>query len=240
VGVIVARKGVTARAVAPFLVSSRIRASELQPARSAGRRSGDAVSHRVARSNAEGTAARAPRHGGRRRPTNGPEARSRIAAVAARAPTPEADGTATCSSSALRRAPRASGPGGPGRPVRVDYEYVREGTCTIWMFVEPPGGWRDVRVTEAKTAVDWAEQVRLPVDDPRYAEVERITLVCDNLNTHGLASLSKAFRARRGLADRPAIGVGPHAEARESVERGGVGVERIDSPMPEPSDRGVR
>lgn len=84
-------------------------------------------------------------------------------------------------------------PAAPGQPARVDHEYVREGTCTVWMFVDPLGGWRDVRVTGTKTAVDWAHQVRRLVDDPRYAEVERITLVCDNLITHGLASLYKAF-----------------------------------------------
>lgn len=90
-------------------------------------------------------------------------------------------------------------PAAPGRLERVDYEYTREGTCTIWMFVEPLGGWRDVRVTETKTAVDWAEQVRRLVDDPRYARAERITLVSDNLNTHGLASLYKAFEPAEAL-----------------------------------------
>ena len=90
-------------------------------------------------------------------------------------------------------------PAAPGRPERVDYEYAREGTCVVWMFVEPLGGWRDVRVSGTKTAVDWAEQVRRLVDDPRYAEVERITLVCDNLNTHGLASLYKAFEPGEAL-----------------------------------------
>jgi hypothetical protein len=90
-------------------------------------------------------------------------------------------------------------PAAPGRPERVDYEYVREGTCTIWMFVEPLGGWRDVRVTETKTALDWARQVRRLVDDPRYARAERITLVSDNLNTHGLASLYKAFEPAEAL-----------------------------------------
>jgi hypothetical protein len=84
-------------------------------------------------------------------------------------------------------------PAAPGRPERVDSEYVREGTCTVWMFVEPLAGWRDVRVTGTKTAVDWAHQVRRLVDDPRYAGAERITLVCDNLITHSLASLYKAF-----------------------------------------------
>lgn len=82
-------------------------------ARSVGRRSGDAVSHLVARFNAEGLEALTPRHGGGRRPTYGPEARARIAAEAARAPTPEADGTATWSLSALRRALRSAPDGLP-------------------------------------------------------------------------------------------------------------------------------
>jgi hypothetical protein len=87
----------------------------------------------------------------------------------------------------------------PGRPERVDYEYVREGTCVVWMFVEPLACWRDVRVTDTRTAVDWAEQVRRLVDDPRYAEAERITLICDNLNTHTLASLYQAFTPAEAL-----------------------------------------
>lgn len=83
----------------------------------------------------------------------------------------------------------------PGDTKKIDYEYVREGTCNIWMFVEPLGGWRSVRVTKTKTAVDWAHQVKALVDDPRYADAERITLVCDNLNTHNFGSLYQAFSA---------------------------------------------
>src|SRR4051812_25729557 len=82
-------------------------------ARSVGRRSGDAVSHLVARFNAGGLAALTPRHGGGRRPTYGPRERARIAAEAARAPTPEADGTATWSLSTLRRTLRAAPDGLP-------------------------------------------------------------------------------------------------------------------------------
>ena len=82
-------------------------------ARSVGRRSGDAVAHLVARFNAEGLAALTPRHGGGRRPTYGPEARGRIAAEAARAPTPEGDGTATWSLSTLQRALHAAPDGLP-------------------------------------------------------------------------------------------------------------------------------
>lgn len=86
-------------------------------------------------------------------------------------------------------------PMSPGTVKRVDHEYVREGVCTVWMFVEPLGAWRDVRVTERRTATDWAAQVRRLVDDPRHAGAERITLVCDNLNTHDIGSLYDAFPA---------------------------------------------
>ena len=87
----------------------------------------------------------------------------------------------------------------PGQPARIDYEYVREGVCTVWMFVEPLSGWRDVPVTKTKTAVDWAHQVQALVDQPRYAQVQQITLVCDNLNTHKLASLYQAFEPAEAL-----------------------------------------
>ena len=87
----------------------------------------------------------------------------------------------------------------PGQPARVDYEYVREGVCTMWMFVEPLGGWRSVPVSSSKTALDWAQRVQALVDDPRYAQAQRVTLVCDNLNTHGLASLYQAYAPAEAL-----------------------------------------
>jgi transposase len=82
-------------------------------ARSVGRRSGDAVSHLVARLNAEGLEALTPRHGGGRAPTYGPQERARIASEAARAPTTEADGTATRSLSTPQRTLRAAPDGLP-------------------------------------------------------------------------------------------------------------------------------
>ena len=88
---------------------------------------------------------------------------------------------------------RSPVPLGAGRGRAVDYEYVREGTCTVWMFVEPLGCWRDVRVTSRRTALAWAQRIRALVDAPRYAGAERITLVCDNLNTHDFGSLYTAF-----------------------------------------------
>lgn len=81
----------------------------------------------------------------------------------------------------------------PGQTQKFDYEYVREGSCNIWMFVEALSGWRDVTVTATKTAVDWAHYIQKLVNHPRFARAERITLVCDNLNTHTLAALYQAF-----------------------------------------------
>ena len=83
----------------------------------------------------------------------------------------------------------------PGKTQKVDYEYVREGSCAIWMLVEPLGGWREVVVTSTKKAIDWAYRIKALVDQSRYADAEKITLVCDNLNTHFFGSLYKAFGA---------------------------------------------
>ncbi len=90
-------------------------------------------------------------------------------------------------------------PAAPGRPARIDYEYVREGVCNVWMFVEPLGGWRTADATATRTAVDWAKYVQQLIDDPRFKNAERITLVCDNLNTHNLASLYRAFQPAEAL-----------------------------------------
>jgi hypothetical protein len=83
--------------------------------------------------------------------------------------------------------------------VREDFEYVRRGVCVAWMFVEPLAGWRKTDVTGRRTAVDWARQVQAVIDAPRYAKAERITLVCDNLNVHRLASLYEAFPPEEAL-----------------------------------------
>ena len=91
----------------------------------------------------------------------------------------------------------------PGRPERYDYEYERHGTANLFMFVEPLGGWRRVAVTDRRTKVDWAGQVR-ELLDVQYPNAQRGTLVLDNLNTHTDASLYEAFKpaeARR-LIDR--------------------------------------
>ena len=99
-----------------------------QAARAAGRRSGDAVSHLVARFNREGLAALDPRHGGGHEPTYDTAARDRILREAARTPTPEADGTSTWSLATLRRVLRAAPNGLP-----------KVSTFTIWRVLHGAG-----------------------------------------------------------------------------------------------------
>jgi len=80
----------------------------------------------------------------------------------------------------------------PGRAARVDYEYERNGTANVFLFCEPLAGWRHVSVTDRRTKPDWAEQIK-ELLDVYHPQVERVTLVMDNLNTHSLASLYEAF-----------------------------------------------
>jgi len=79
-----------------------------------------------------------------------------------------------------------------GQAARQDYEYVRNGVCNLFLAVEPLRGWRKVRVTERRTAQDFAGQLRLLVDED-YPEAEKIVLVTDNLNTHSTACLYERF-----------------------------------------------
>lgn len=78
------------------------------------------------------------------------------------------------------------------RAARQDYEYKREGTANIFMMTEPLTGKRWVRVTDRRTKADFAEQLRIMVDE-RYPYAEVIVLVVDNLNTHGPWVLYEAF-----------------------------------------------
>ena len=80
----------------------------------------------------------------------------------------------------------------PGQDAHEDSEYVRCGTCSIFVWVEPLAGWRRVHALPQRTRVDWAGQVKelLNVD---YPDAETVVLVMDNLNTHGIASLYEAF-----------------------------------------------
>lgn len=91
----------------------------------------------------------------------------------------------------------------PGKPARIDDEYVRNGVAQVFMEVEPLAGRRHVAITEQRTRKDWAHQIKEMLDI-RYPKAIKIRLVMDNLNTHNIASLYEAY---------------PPAEARRLAER---------------------
>jgi hypothetical protein len=88
-------------------------------------------------------------------------------------------------------------------PERVDYEYERLGTASIFMFAEPLSGFRQATARPQRTKTDWALEVAHLLDT-RYANCEQVTLVCDNLNTHTKGAFYQAF---------------PPEKAREYVRR---------------------
>jgi DDE superfamily endonuclease len=83
----------------------------------------------------------------------------------------------------------------PSQPKRVDYKYERNGTANLFMLCEPIAGWRQVKVTQQRTAIDYAHLLKDLVDQ-HYPDALLITIVQDNLNTHIPASLYKAFTAQ--------------------------------------------
>lgn len=98
---------------------------------------------------------------------------------------------------------RTPAPMQSGRPARYDYEYERNGTANAFMLFAPLEGWRHVKVTERRTAVDYAHVLK-DIADVHFPGAAKIVLVQDNLNTHTPASLYEAFapaEARR-LAER--------------------------------------
>jgi hypothetical protein len=90
-----------------------------------------------------------------------------------------------------------------GEPERVDYEYERNGTANIFMMFAPLEGWRCAKVTNQRTAKDYAEALK-DLSDIYFPDAKKIALIQDNLNTHSFGSLYEAF---------------PPAEARRLVER---------------------
>lgn len=98
---------------------------------------------------------------------------------------------------------RTPEPATPGRPARFDYEYVRNGTANLFMMYAPLEGWRHVKVTDRRAAVDYAHALK-DLADAHFPDAAKIVLVQDNLNTHCPASLYEAF---------------PAAEARRLSER---------------------
>jgi hypothetical protein len=94
---------------------------------------------------------------------------------------------------------RAPIPAAPGRDRREDSEYIRHGTCAIFVWAEPLAGRRRVVARPRRTRIDWAQEVQrlLTVD---YPEAKTVVLVMDNLNTHTLGSLYEAFEPARARA----------------------------------------
>lgn len=90
-----------------------------------------------------------------------------------------------------------------GQPRREDYEYERNNTANMFMFFAPLEGWRHIKVTNRRTAIDYAHALK-NLSDIHFPNAKKIVLVQDNLNTHKAASLYEAF---------------PPAEARRLVER---------------------
>ena len=85
------------------------------------------------------------------------------------------------------------------RPRRVDYEYERAGTASIFLFCEPLAGWRRATARPRRTKADWAREVAELLEG-RYADCERITLVSDNLNTHTRGAFYEVFEPARARA----------------------------------------
>jgi hypothetical protein len=94
---------------------------------------------------------------------------------------------------------RAPAPATPGHDLTEDSEYVRHGTCSIFVWVEPLAGHRRVTARSQRTRIDWAQEVdQLLTSD--YPDTEKIILVMDNLNTHSIGSLYEAFTPAKAHA----------------------------------------
>ena len=94
---------------------------------------------------------------------------------------------------------RPGTPAAPGQVAREDSEYIRCGTCSIFVWAEPLRGWRRAYAEPTRTRVDWAHGIDhlLSVE---YPEADKVVLVMDNLNTHSIASLYQAFPPEKAYA----------------------------------------
>ncbi len=91
----------------------------------------------------------------------------------------------------------------PSQPERWEHEYVRNGVAQIFLEVEPLTGRRHVEASARRTRQDWARWIRGMLEE-RYPQAERVVLVMDNLNTHGIESLYATYppEEARALAER--------------------------------------
>jgi len=89
-------------------------------------------------------------------------------------------------------------PARPGDTAKIDNEYIRHGTCSIFIFNEPLAGWRYSEALPQRTKKDWAHMVKWLLDE-QYPKAQKIRLVNDNLNTHTISSLYEAFPPAEAL-----------------------------------------
>jgi len=86
----------------------------------------------------------------------------------------------------------------PGNDLKIDSEYVRCGTCSIFVWVEPLAGHRRVTAREHRTRLDWATEIDQLLNHD-YPDAEKVVLVMDNLNTHSIGSLYEAFEPAKAF-----------------------------------------
>ena len=111
-------------------------------------------------------------------------------------------------------------PAEPGKPERYDFEYKRNGTVNLFVFLDANQPWRKVKVTDRRTAVDFATCMR-DLTDIHFPEADKIRVVMDNLSTHSDAALYQAFpasEARRVLRRLEFHYVPKHASWLNMVE----------------------
>jgi len=87
----------------------------------------------------------------------------------------------------------------PGDDAKFDSEYKRNGTCSIFVFVEPLRGYRYVNVRDQRTAIDWAAEIKYLLTEC-YPDNNKIILIMDNLNVHAISSLYKKYPAPEARA----------------------------------------
>ena len=85
-------------------------------------------------------------------------------------------------------------PAKPGQPQRYDYEYSRKGTANLFVFLDAHRSWREVKITDQRTAADFADCMR-DLAEVHYPKAELIRVMMDNLSTHTAGALSEAFPA---------------------------------------------
>ncbi len=84
-----------------------------------------------------------------------------------------------------------------GSPMKIDNEYKRCGTCSVFVMCEPLKGWHHAHARPRRTSIDWAHEIEWLLTESPYKNSPKIKLVQDNLNTHFPASLYKAFTAKK-------------------------------------------